>query len=121
MYKGRGLGGRDCMVVGFTITCVISAYHHGGDRGTGGRKAPKVILSEAVLMYSFKMAFVACTLCNLNIPEIIISYIWYSYLRTYIQVFLWRKYKSLVTKHLCTKAEALVVGIAWLLDLQLPV
>jgi len=26
--KGRGRRGRDRMVVGFTITCAISAYHH---------------------------------------------------------------------------------------------
>jgi hypothetical protein len=24
----RGCHGRDCMVVGFTTTCAISAYHH---------------------------------------------------------------------------------------------
>jgi len=26
LYRGRR--GRDCMVVGFTTTCAISAYHH---------------------------------------------------------------------------------------------
>jgi hypothetical protein len=25
-YRGRR--GRDCMVVGFTTTCAVSAYHH---------------------------------------------------------------------------------------------
>jgi hypothetical protein len=34
----------------------------------------KVYLIQVCDMYSFKMAFVTCTLCNLNIPEIIISY-----------------------------------------------
>jgi len=27
-YKLGGCYGRDCMVVGFTTTCAISAYHH---------------------------------------------------------------------------------------------
>ena len=28
-YKeGRGLRGRECMVVGFTTTCAISSHHH---------------------------------------------------------------------------------------------
>ena len=26
--KNGGCRGRDCMVVGFTTTCAISAYHH---------------------------------------------------------------------------------------------
>jgi len=28
MVHDRGIRGRDGMVVGFTTTCVISAYHH---------------------------------------------------------------------------------------------
>jgi hypothetical protein len=27
-YKGRGHSGRDRMVIEFTTTCAISAYHH---------------------------------------------------------------------------------------------
>jgi hypothetical protein len=28
VYMGRGRRGRDRLVVGFTTTCAISAYHH---------------------------------------------------------------------------------------------